>query len=192
MPYKWTKLYIFLSWLKNDPNYLFSFLNHEEALENALRSREIPIRGKERYKTEFARIETYLSNESRIQLWGNRIASGEGWGATVFDDVEVEAHPAENWLVQNAIDDGRALSNSTPPQPAARAIDDLKRYLSTRTDSPPPTKREFFARLKAGEIPELGKGYGSLSYRKFSAIWTECAPAAWTKGGFRPGRQRKT
>jgi hypothetical protein len=194
MPYKWNKLADFWCWLKSHPDYQFSFLDHKQALENALRSREIPIRGKERrkqYSIEFSRIESQLSNGSRIFVWGNRIETEDGWSASVFEEVEVEADAAEKWLVQNAIESGRAIPDAKIPPPAAKAIDDLKQYLSTRPDSPIQVKRDFFDQLRAGGIPDLGNRFKSLSNRKFGSIWTECAPKAWTKAGFRPGRQRK-
>jgi hypothetical protein len=179
-------------WLKSHRDYQFAFLDHEQALENALRSREIPIRGKERgykrYNSEFARIELQLSNESRISVIGNRVEIG----FTSFEDVEADANMTENWLLQNAIDTGYMLPNTSVLPPSRRAIENLKQYLSTRPDSPPQIKQEFFERLKAGTIPELSNQYGSLSRRAFERVWTETAPEPWTKGGFRPGRQRKT
>jgi hypothetical protein len=195
MPYEWHKLSDFWSMLKTHQDYEFSLLDHEQALENALRSREIPIRGKERgwkrYSSEFSRIESQLSNWSRICVWGNRVETQEGWGASIFEDVEVEANAATRWLAQNAIESGRAPPNIKIPPPAAKAIADLKHYLSTRPDSPVQIRREFFDQVRAGGIPELGNRFKSLSYRQFGGIWTECAPKEWTKAGFRPGRQRK-
>jgi hypothetical protein len=176
-------------WLKSHPDYQFAFLNHEQALENALRSGEIPIRGRERGRSEFARIESQLSTESRISIWGNHV---EMRHFRIFEDVEADAITAERWLLQNAMVSGFAISDAPKLRPSEQAIENLKQYLSIQPDRPPQIKREFFDRLKAGEIPELGNQYRTLSMRAFGRAWTEAAPEPWTKGGFRTGRQRKT
>jgi hypothetical protein len=187
MPYKWTKLFDLLIWLQNHSDYKFCFLNHEQALENALFSGEIPIRAKDRYKSEFARIESQLSNADKISVYGNSAEIG----FRKLEDVEADRNAVETWLIENAIDGGHALSHARVHPPSKVAIDNLKRHLSTRPDNPPEIKREFFERLKGGNIPELGNRYRFLSKRKFDGVWTEAAPAAWTKGGFRRGRQRQ-
>jgi hypothetical protein len=187
MPYKWTKLFDLLIWLQNHPDYKFCFLNHEQALENALFSGQIPFRAKDRFKSEFARIESQLSNAGKISVYGNSAEIG----FRKLEYVEADRNAVETWLIENAIDGGHALSHAGVHSPSKVAIDDLKRYLSTRPDNPPEIKREFFERLKGGNIPELGNRYRFLSKRAFDRAWTEAAPVAWTKGGFRRGRQRQ-
>ena len=116
MPYKWTKLFDLLIWLQNHPDYKFCFLNHEQALENALFSGEIPIRAKDRYKSEFARIESELSR-TRTKLF---FSGNSAWmGFSKFEDVEADLSAVERWLIENAIDSGRALSHARvhPPRP---------------------------------------------------------------------------
>jgi hypothetical protein len=200
MPYKWTRLIDLLFWLKQHPDYQFLFVDHEEVLRNALRSREVPIRAKER--TEFARVELLLSDKSTIDIWLNSItvldkSTIEIWGTRIpvhprrLEYVEADANAFEKWLRENAIDRDRVLPDTPQRSTSARAIDNLEQYLSTRPDSPSQIKREFFDALKDGRIPELGNRYKALSGRAFNLIWTEHAPEAWTKGGHRPGRPRK-
>jgi hypothetical protein len=193
MPFRWTKLDDLLIWLRTHPDYQYCFVNHEQALKNALLSNKVPIRAKE-YRTEehiitflaeFARIDSQISNKSKISVRSNCIKLD----GRIFDDAEADAGATERWLVQNAIDTGFVTPNTIPP--SDKAIDDLKQYLSTRPDNPPQIKDEVLARLRAGDITELGNRYRKLSKRAFGRIFTEHAPEAWTKGGRRPGRQRE-
>jgi hypothetical protein len=191
MSYKWTRLIDLLAWLETHPDYRWCFLNHEQALKNALLSKEVPIRATAGWTAEFARIEKRISYKPAFFEFGkpkgteidctlNRIKiDGE-----VFNGAEADAAAVEKWLVQNAMSAGFDVAKTTPP--SDKAIADLQSYLSTRPDSPPQIKDEVFAQLKAGAIPELGNRCKTLSRRAFDTIWTGHAPEPWTKGGRRP------
>ena len=187
MVYRWTRLSDLLVWLQDHPQFQFALLNREEALTNALTSKAIPIRGRERYKSEFARIESQLSIRSKIYILGNLVETSNG----TFENVEADLSSTQRWLLENGVDSNVHVLGEIASSPSSKAIQDLKDYLSIQEDYPQRIKREFFDQLRVGEILRLGDRYRTLSFRAFERAWAESAPEAWTKAGFRSGRTRK-
>ena len=203
LAHKWTKLLDLLMWLESSDCFQSLIINHETALLNALTTGKIPLRGKKQGQYEFCRVDQLLSRESKIWLTSNRVttyaltqtilSSGTSFlNQMVFEDVEADMNAVETWLLENAIKNDRLVPTSVARHPSKAAVEDLKRYLSEQPNHPIQIKKEVFDALKAGNIRRLGNRCASLSYREFSRIWTESVPDAWTKGGFRRGRQRKS
>jgi hypothetical protein len=191
MPFRWTKLDDLLIWLENHPDYRYCFSDHKQALENALLSKDVPIRAKAEWGAEFARIELRISYKPAffefMKPKGTEfcfILNRVKIDGKVFNHAEADANTVEKWLVQNAIPAGFDVPKTIPP--SDKAIEELKQYLSTRPDNPPLIKDKVFAQLKAGGIPELGNRYRTLSRRAFDHSWSNHAPEAWKKGGRRP------
>jgi hypothetical protein len=200
--YNWTKLFDLLMSLKSSGPFQFLFLNHETALINALMSGTIPLRGKKDYQFEFCRIESLLSPESKILPLSNRVTSYRRSQTILsshtsflsevkFENVEADMNALQTWLAENALENKVVVPTSVARHPSKATVEKLRDYLSKQQNEPIRTKKELFEDLKAGNILELGNRCANLSKRAFNRIWTDDAPAAWTKAGFRPGRSRK-
>jgi hypothetical protein len=198
--YNWTKLFDLLMWLKSSGPFQSLLVDHETALINALMSGKIPLRGK--YQFEFSRIESLLSPESEILPVFNRVTTYRRsetilsshtsfLSKVAFENVEADMNALQTWLLENALENDLVVPTSVARNPSEAALENLKDYLSKQQNEPIQTKKELFEDLKAGNILELGNRCANISKRAFNRIWTDHAPAAWTKAGFRPGRSRK-
>jgi hypothetical protein len=177
-PPSWKPLSSILISLNDVAHPLFLALRGlgEEAIANAVRSGEVPVRAR-RPSHAFDRIEKRLSPEADIQVILNRIILHRGGWGEEFVDAAADQPCLEEWLRENAIPAAFLIEEEKPTGVEAECRD----WLTSQPESPPMIKDGAFRKFNSTR-PK----HDQISKRAFNRCWAWSARDSWRK----PGRRK--
>jgi len=195
----------------------YALMNREAAIISAVRSGEVPVRG--RRGSAFDRIENHMTPYAEISVYADTVAvklppPGGAGGATVVDGmrqgglsfafapplrrfeyvyVEADRRAVEAWIRENALPAGWISAASPTSEVDQRIAAELavRKYLEDLPQHAPiKTKAEFFEEINSPDHELCDRcGNGELSQRALDRVWAS-APQAWRQGGRRPANRR--
>jgi hypothetical protein len=162
------------------------------AILNAIRSGEVPLRGRMRGELALTRIEVFDLRRASFHISLSEIDFGAPFSASrergSFSNVQIDFTKLVEYLRENLCINDRHLFDGTPTRGAEQT---LKYWFQHEVNRGARHRKEdLWAGINTGSHELYDAcGNGKLSKRAYLQIWRNLAPAPWKRPGRPPDRK---